>query len=117
MADEQSVIRHSRRYRRAAALDKLAGSEIEQIRSVKALTKSVEVSNDRYLYGLAATTRSGGAAAALPAQNAQAQIRWGDCSRTCSSSKPSEEAGTEGPAGTAVHMRRPAARGLAEKKC
>lgn len=31
-----------------AALEKLAGSESEQARSVKALEKSVQISNDRY---------------------------------------------------------------------
>jgi multidrug efflux system outer membrane protein len=61
-----------------AALDKLAGSETEQIRSVKALAKSVEVSNDRYLYGLASYYEVLEAQQRLyPAQNAQAQIRLG----------------------------------------
>ena len=61
-----------------AALDKLAGAETEQIRSVKALTKSVQVSNDRYLYGLASYYEVLEAQQRLyPAQNAQAQIRLG----------------------------------------
>jgi len=35
-----------------AALEKLAGAETEQIRSVKALEKSDQISQDRYCYGL-----------------------------------------------------------------
>ncbi len=61
-----------------AALDKLASSEIEQIRSVKALEKSVQISNDRYLYGLSSYYEVLEAQQRLyPAQNAQAQIRLG----------------------------------------
>lgn len=61
-----------------AALDKLAGAETEQIRSVKALEKSVQVSNDRYLYGLASYYEVLESQQRLyPAQNAQAQIRLG----------------------------------------
>jgi multidrug efflux system outer membrane protein len=61
-----------------AALDKLASSEIEQIRSVKALEKSVQVSNDRYRYGLASYYEVLEAQQRLyPAQNGQAQIRLG----------------------------------------
>jgi multidrug efflux system outer membrane protein len=61
-----------------AALDKLASSEIEQIRSVKALEKSVKISTDRYFYGLSSYYEVLEAQQRLyPAQNAQAQIRLG----------------------------------------
>ena len=61
-----------------AALEKLASAEIEQVRSVKALEKSVQVSNDRYLYGLASYYEVLEAQQRLyPAQNSQAQIRLG----------------------------------------
>ena len=61
-----------------AALDKLAGAETEQTRSVRALQKSVEFSNDRYRYGLASYYEVLEALQRLyPAQNAQAQIRLG----------------------------------------
>ena len=59
-----------------AALEKLAGSEVDQARSVKALEKSVQISNDRYLYGLASYYEILEALQRLyPAQYAQAQIR------------------------------------------
>jgi len=61
-----------------AALDKLAGSEEAQIRSVKALEKSVQISTDRYLYGLSSYYEVLEAQQRLyPAQNSQAQIRLG----------------------------------------
>jgi multidrug efflux system outer membrane protein len=61
-----------------AALDKLAGAETEQTRSVRALQKSVEFSNDRYRYGLASYYEVLEALQRLyPAQNAQAQVRLG----------------------------------------
>lgn len=61
-----------------AALEKLAGSEGEQARSVKALDKSVQISNDRYLYGLSSYFEILEAQQRLyPAQYAQAQIRLG----------------------------------------
>jgi len=61
-----------------AALAKLAGAEDEQIKSVKALEKSVQISNDRYLYGLSSYYEVLEALQRLyPAQNAQAQIRLG----------------------------------------
>jgi multidrug efflux system outer membrane protein len=76
---EQSVIQAFQEVSTSlAALDKLASSETEQIRSVKALEKSVQVSNDRYLYGLASYYEVLEAQQRLyPAQNAQAQIRLG----------------------------------------
>jgi len=59
-----------------AALEKLAGSEIEQGRSVKALEKSVQISNDRYLYGLSSYFEILESLQRLfPAQYTQAQIR------------------------------------------
>jgi multidrug efflux system outer membrane protein len=61
-----------------AALEKLAGSETEQARSVKALEKSVQISNDRYLYGLSSYLEILDAQQRLyPAQYVQAQIRLG----------------------------------------
>jgi multidrug efflux system outer membrane protein len=58
------------------ALEKLAGSEVEQSRSVKALEKSVQISNDRYLYGLASYYEILDSLQRLyPAQYAEAQIR------------------------------------------
>lgn len=61
-----------------AALDKLAGSETEQVRSVKALEKAVQISTDRYLYGLASYFEVLETQQRLfPAQYAQAQIRLG----------------------------------------
>ena len=58
------------------ALEKLAGSEVEQSRSVKALEKSVQISNDRYLYGLASYYEILESLQRLyPAQYAEAQIR------------------------------------------
>jgi multidrug efflux system outer membrane protein len=58
-----------------AALEKLAGSEVEQARSVKALEKSVQISNDRYLYGLASYYEILDSLQRLyPAQYAEAQI-------------------------------------------
>ena len=57
------------------ALEKLAGSEVEQARSVKALEKSVQISNDRYLYGLASYYEILESLQRLyPAQYAEAQI-------------------------------------------
>jgi len=57
------------------ALEKLAGSEVEQSRSVKALEKSVQISNDRYLYGLASYYEILDSLQRLyPAQYAEAQI-------------------------------------------
>src|SRR5262249_1814979 len=59
-----------------AALEKLAGSEVEQTRSVKALEKSVQISNDRYLCGLASYYEILESLQRLyPAQYAEAQIR------------------------------------------
>ena len=61
-----------------AALDKLAGAEVDQARSVKALEKSVQISNDRYLYGLSSYFEILEAQQRLyPAQYTQAQIRLG----------------------------------------
>ena len=58
------------------SLDKLAGAEIEQARSVAALEKSVQLATDRYLYGLASYYEVLEAQQHLfPAQNAQATIR------------------------------------------
>ena len=58
------------------ALDKLAGAEMEQARSVRALDKAVQLATDRYLYGLASYYEVLEAQQQLfPAQNAQAQIR------------------------------------------
>jgi len=58
-----------------AALEKLAGSEVEQARSVKALEKSVQIANDRYLYGLASYYEILDSLQRLyPAQYAEAQI-------------------------------------------
>ena len=57
------------------ALEKLAGSEVEQSRSVKALEKAVQISNDRYLYGLASYYEILDSLQRLyPAQYAEAQI-------------------------------------------
>src|SRR5215471_2289039 len=59
-----------------AALEKLAGAEVEQTRSVKALEKSVQISNDRYLYGLASYYEILDSLQRLyPAQYGEAQIR------------------------------------------
>jgi multidrug efflux system outer membrane protein len=59
-----------------AALEKLAGSEVEQARGVKALEKSVQISNDRYLYGLSSYFEILEAQQRLyPAQYTEAQIR------------------------------------------
>ncbi len=59
-----------------AALEKLAGAETDQARSVKALEKSVQISNDRYLYGLSSYFEILDAQQRLyPAQYTQAQIR------------------------------------------
>jgi len=56
----------------------LAGAEPEQIRSVKALEKSVEISNDRYRYGLSSYYEVLEALQRLyPAQTLQAQFRLG----------------------------------------
>jgi len=64
--------------RGVAALEKLAGSEAEQTRSVKALEKSVQISSDRYLYGLSSYFEILESQQRLyPAQYAQAQIRLG----------------------------------------
>lgn len=61
-----------------AALDKLAGAETEQARSVRALEKSVQISNDRYLYGLSSYFEVLDAQQRLyPIQNGHAQIRLG----------------------------------------
>jgi multidrug efflux system outer membrane protein len=61
-----------------AALEKLAGAEADQARSVKALEKSVQISNDRYLYGLSSYFEILEAQQRLyPAQYTQAQIRLG----------------------------------------
>ncbi len=61
-----------------AALDKLAGAEVEQVRSVKALQKAVQISTDRYLYGLSSYFEVLEAQQRLyPAQFTQAQIRLG----------------------------------------
>jgi NodT family efflux transporter outer membrane factor (OMF) lipoprotein len=61
-----------------AALDKLAGAEAEQARSVRALEKSVQISTDRYLYGLSSYFEVLDAQQRLyPIQNGQAQIRLG----------------------------------------
>jgi multidrug efflux system outer membrane protein len=58
------------------ALDKLAGAETEQARSVAALEKSVRLATDRYLYGLASYLEVLEAQEHLfPAQNTQAGIR------------------------------------------
>ena len=76
---EQSVIQAFQEVSSSlAALEKLAGSESEQARSVKALEKSVQISNDRYLYGLSSYLEILDAQQRLyPAQYAQAQIRLG----------------------------------------
>jgi multidrug efflux system outer membrane protein len=76
---EQSVIQAFQEVSSSlAALDKLAGAEDEQIRSVKALDKSVQISTDRYLYGLSSYYEVLEALQRLyPAQNAQAQLRLG----------------------------------------
>ena len=76
---EQSVIQAFQEVSTSlAALEKLAGSETEQARSVKALEKSVQISNDRYLYGLSSYLEILDAQQRLyPAQYAQAQIRLG----------------------------------------
>ncbi len=59
-----------------AALEKLAGAETDQARSVRALEKSVQISNDRYLYGLSSYFEILEAQQRLyPAQYTQAQIR------------------------------------------
>ena len=59
-----------------AALEKLAGAEVDQARSVRALEKSVQISNDRYLYGLSSYFEILEAQQRLyPAQYTQAQIR------------------------------------------
>lgn len=61
-----------------AALEKLAGAEAEQVRSVKALEKSVDIATDRYLYGLASYSEVLEAQQRLyPAEFLQAQIRLG----------------------------------------
>jgi multidrug efflux system outer membrane protein len=61
-----------------SALDKLAGAEAEQVRSVKALEKAVQISNDRYLYGLSSYFEVLETQQRLyPAQFVQAQIRLG----------------------------------------
>jgi multidrug efflux system outer membrane protein len=58
------------------ALEKLAGAETDQARSVRALEKSVQISNDRYLYGLSSYFEILEAQQRLyPAQYTQAQIR------------------------------------------
>jgi multidrug efflux system outer membrane protein len=58
------------------ALDKLAGAETEQARSVRALEKAVQIANDRYFYGLSSYFEVLEAQQQLfPAQNAQAEIR------------------------------------------
>ena len=58
------------------ALDKLAGAETEQARSVAALEKSVRLATDRYLYGLASYYEVLEAQQHLfPAQNTQAGMR------------------------------------------
>jgi outer membrane protein, multidrug efflux system len=74
---EQSVIQAFQEVSTSlAALDKLAGAETEQARSVKALEKSVQISNDRYLYGLSSYFEILEAQQRLyPAQYTQAQIR------------------------------------------
>ena len=76
---EQSVIQAFQEVSTSlAALEKLAGSETEQARSVKALEKSVQISNDRYLYGLSSYLEILDAQQRLyPAQYVQAQIRLG----------------------------------------
>jgi multidrug efflux system outer membrane protein len=76
---EQSVIQAFQEVSTSlAALDKLAGAEAEQARSVKALQKSVEISNDRYLYGLSSYFEILEAQQRLyPAQFAEAQLRLG----------------------------------------
>ena len=76
---EQSVIQAFQEVSTSlAALDKLAGAESEQARSVKALEKSVQISNDRYLYGLSSYFEILDAQQRLyPAQYTQAQIRLG----------------------------------------
>jgi len=76
---EQSVIQAFQEVSTSlAALEKLAGAESDQARSVKALAKSVEISNDRYLYGLASYFEILDAQQRLyPAQYTQAQIRLG----------------------------------------
>jgi multidrug efflux system outer membrane protein len=59
-----------------AALEKLAGAETDQARSVRALEKSVQISNDRYLYGLSSYFEILESQQRLyPAQYTQAQIR------------------------------------------
>lgn len=76
---EQSVIQAFQEVSTSlAALEKLAGAEVEQVRSVKALEKSVQISNDRYLYGLSSYFEILEAQQRLyPAQYTQAQIRLG----------------------------------------
>jgi len=76
---EQSVIQAFQEVSTSlAALEKLAGSEAEQTRSVKALEKSVQISSDRYLYGLSSYFEILESQQRLyPAQYAQAQIRLG----------------------------------------
>jgi outer membrane protein, multidrug efflux system len=59
-----------------AALDKLAGAETEQVRSVKALDQAVQHATDRYRYGLASYYEVLEAQQQLyPAQYQQVQIR------------------------------------------
>jgi outer membrane protein, multidrug efflux system len=61
-----------------AALNKLADAEVDQVRSVKALEKAVDIATDRYLYGLASYSEVLETQQRLyPAQFAQAQIRLG----------------------------------------
>lgn len=74
---EQSVIQAFQEVSSSlAALEKLADAETEQIRSVKALEKSVQISTDRYLYGLSSYFEILEAQQRLyPAQYTQAQIR------------------------------------------
>jgi multidrug efflux system outer membrane protein len=76
---EQSVIQAFQEVSTSlAALEKLAGSESEQARSVKALERSVQISSDRYLYGLSSYFEILESQQRLyPAQYAQAQIRLG----------------------------------------
>ena len=74
---EQSVIQAFQEVSTSlAALEKLAGAESDQARSVKALEKSVQISNDRYLYGLSSYFEILDAQQRLyPAQYTQAQLR------------------------------------------
>jgi multidrug efflux system outer membrane protein len=74
---EQSVIQAFQEVSTSlAALEKLAGAETEQVRSVKALEKSVQISNDRYLYGLSSYFEILESLQRLyPAQYTRAQIR------------------------------------------